>query len=354
VIAFLDTNTIWRRKFGEAIARRFPSTLLCQPGLPRHAPAQAAPDPATWRIDLPPGWASRLAPLTMPYMSARLTAKARAGGDSVERIFLTSFHYLGIARRARPETEIVYYCSDDYRSYAGWGGAANIDRERELCRRATCAIFVSEALRRRALVEYDLDETRTLVLPNASEPRFSTSAPVPPALLALPRPLFGAVGMFNARIDFAFLLEVARSDAVGSLALIGPIGELGNQRPLLDKLAALPNVRLFGARPHDEIHAWMAGLDVGVIPYAAIPLNHFCSPMRLYDHLAIGHPILASDACAQVAERTDIFVAKSPYVGQSVRDAAEAVGRGRRPALETWDDRAAMLDAHRPRRESMC
>lgn len=346
MIAFLDTNTIWRRKFAEAVARRHPETLLCAPRVPGRGTADDSA--GAWRISLPPGWASRLAPLTMPYLAGRLAARARGRGERLDRLFLTSFHYLGAARAVGASTEIFYYCSDDYRSYAGWGGAANIARERELCLRSTCAIFVSEALRRRAVCEYGLEEARTLVLPNASEQRFAEAVPVPPALAALPGPVFGTVGVFNARIDYRFLLDVARRDEVGSLALVGPIGDVGDQRGLLDELAALPKVRLFGAQPHEDLHGWMAGLDVGVIPYAAGPLNHFCSPMRLYDHLAVGHPILATDACAQVTARRDIFVAKGPDLGQAIRQAAEAVSRGRFPTLETWDDRAAMLDIHRP------
>jgi glycosyltransferase involved in cell wall biosynthesis len=347
VIAFLDTNTIWRRKFAEAVARLHPTTLLCAPRAPGKSPT-AGGSSGDWRINLPPGWASRLAPLTMPYLANRLAAQARGRGECLDRLFLTSFHYLRIAQSVRPTTEIFYYCSDDYRSYGGWGGPANIAKERELCLRSTLAIFVSEALRKRAVREYGMDEARTLVLPNASEQRFSEASPVPLALSELPRPVFGTVGVFNARVDYRFLLDVARRDEVGSLALVGPVGDVGDQRQVLRELAALPKVRFFGAQPHEDVHAWMAGLDVGVIPYAASALNHFCSPMRLYDHLAVGHPILATDACAQVAARRDIFVAKGSGVGQAVREAAEAVSRGRHPALETWDDRAAMLEIHRP------
>jgi hypothetical protein len=88
----------------------------------------------------------------------------------------------------------------------------------------------------------------------------------------------------------------------------------------------------------------MAGIDIAVIPYARSDFNHFCSPMRLWDHLAIGQPILATDACDQVARQPGvILVPPGGDLDRAIRSAkTEAIG-GRRSHLESWDDRAALL-----------
>ena len=221
---------------------------------------------------------------------------------------------------------------------------AAIEREQELCRLATVSIFVSEALRTRAIDEYGLDPDRTLVSPNATEQRFhAADRDGETGLAALPGPVFGAVGMVNDRIDFDFLDRVAAAPSVASLALVGPISGVTEQREALERLLARPNVHAFGAQPHASIHRWMAGLDVAVIPYRKTPLNHFCSPMRLYDHLAIGHPILATPYCAQLTDRPEVLVSDGGDLDEQAAAAVASAG-ARRPVVETWDDRVKRLE----------
>lgn len=342
MIVQFDVNTIWRRKFGQALQRLRPDTMLFAP----HAWGDT-PDGGRRKgiipVSLPPGWASKTAAFSMPILEWRAQSAARPGG-TIDTAIFTSFQYLPLARRLRDKVRIAYYCSDDYRGYAGWSGADAIEREAELCRIASLAIFVSDTLRDRAVAEYGLDPSRCIVAPNASEPRFSTASPTPPELAALDGPVFGVVGVFNERIDYPFLEAVAAHPDVPTLALIGPIAPTADAEAV-QRLRDNPNVFLFGARPHDEIHHWMAGIDVAVIPYAPNAFNHHCSPMRLWDHLAIGQPILATSACDQVARHPNVCVTESAPLAldASISRVLRMAADGRRPHLENWDDRAALV-----------
>lgn len=343
MIAQFDVNTIWRRKFGQALLRRHPDTLLLAPR-PFGAHGALADEEGLVPVALPPGWASRTSLLAMPMLGRRVKALAKSRGGSIDTAIFTSFHYLPLARRLRSNARILYYCSDDYRGYAGWGGATAIAQEAELCRIATLSIFVSAALCDRAIDEYGLDPATCIVAPNASEARFADGSPKPPELAALPGPVFGTVGVFNDRIDFHFLDHLAASEEIGSLALVGPLQDCPDPDGSIARLRANPKVHWFGSRPHDEIHAWMAGIDIAVIPYAPTQFNHFCSPMRLWDHLAIGQPIIATDACDQIARQAGVFVvAAGDALDRSIRSAKTVAEGGRRPNLESWDDRVASI-----------
>jgi len=342
MIAQFDVNTIWRRKFGEALRRRFPETLLIAPRAFGAKDSGQRDENIT--ISLPPGWAGKTSAIGMPILRWRTEALATRRGGHIDTAIFTSFHYLPLAKSLQGKASIIYYCSDDYRGYAGWGGAASIDREAELCRIASRSIFVSTSLRDRAIAEYGLDPAACLVAPNASESRFSEQISRPAALAGLKGPVFGVVGGFNERIDYDFLARLAGSDEVGSLALIGPVLAGADMTGAIDRLRGNPKVHWFGAQPHDEIHAWMAGIDVAVIPYARSDFNHFCSPMRLWDHLAIGQPILATDACDQVARQPEVIVAPpGGDLDRAIRSAKIAAISGRRPHLESWDDRVAFV-----------
>ena len=339
MIVQFDVNTIWRRKFGEALRRRYPDMLLMAPRI-----FGAKRDPGGVTVSLPPGWADKSAAIAMPMLQWRVEALAARKRSRIDTAIFTSFHYLPIARRLQPRTRILYYCSDDYRSYAGWSSAAAIEREAELCRLSSLSIFVSEALRDRAIAEYGLDPAKSIVSPNASEARFSEAASKPAELNGLDGPVFGVVGVFNERIDYGFLEELAASAEIGSLALVGPVLPGADQTGALDRLRANAKVHWFGARPHEDLHAWMGGLDVAVIPYARSDFNHFCSPMRLWDHLANGQPILATDACDQITHQPEVIVTSSgDDLDRAIRSAKTLAIHGRRPHLESWDDRAALV-----------
>ena len=336
MIAFLDGNTIWRRKFAEALRRSNADTQLFAPGVVNAAVGEHR----DVHIAMPRGWAGILRAFTMPLLLRRLSHHI---GRAPDMIVVTTPHYLPLAIRAVPRSKIVYYCSDDYRSYTGWHAAQMAREERALCRLATVAIFVSEALRQRAVSEYGLDPTATIVSPNATEPRFAEMQQIPDDIARLPGPVFGVAGVINQRIDLEFLTAIAADRRVGSLALVGPVDSALEGDRMLQRLSADPKVHFLGAKPHADMPQWMAAFDVAVIPYAATPFNHFCSPMRLYDHLAIGQPIIATPHCDQIAARGDVLTGNATELSGLIEAALAAYSAGRTPRVETWDERIDAL-----------
>jgi glycosyltransferase involved in cell wall biosynthesis len=53
-------------------------------------------------------------------------------------------------------------------------------------------------------------------------------------------------------------------------------------------------VRFTGKVPHDEIPKYLAAMDVAVVPYRPIE-NFFFSPMKLFECMAVGCPVVAAD-----------------------------------------------------------
>jgi glycosyltransferase involved in cell wall biosynthesis len=74
----------------------------------------------------------------------------------------------------------------------------------------------------------------------------------------------------------------------------------GPLQPALQKLAATAGVQgrvhLHPAVPQSELLAWTAAADAGVIPYQPTCLNNlYSTPNKLFEFIAAGLPILASD-----------------------------------------------------------
>lgn len=308
MLSVADINTLWRIKPFEALSRLCPVTGLSPRrwcGADPECLASAAPSLPIARIGLPPGWASRLATLSAPRILRRIRTLGSQG------LFVTSPHYLPLVRLAVREMPVYYYCSDDYSTYEGWGGTALELAEAELIRHCRRSFFVSRVLAEKAIRKLGADPSRVSVSPNATSGEFlkrhriADHPDISTLLGPLRRPILGVIGAINDRLDFDLLLAAANLREVGTLLLVGPVAEEIRTKTW-NTLREHPKCRITGGRPHSEIPVWMQGIDVALIPYAKTPLNHACSPMRLFDHLASGKPIVAGTACDQLREYRDV------------------------------------------------
>ncbi|MDZ8117744.1 hypothetical protein [Pontiella agarivorans] len=344
MIVICDTNEIWREKPFAALAER--------------AEVQGVA-PADWMVArkrgwpesdnkldifpvvLPPGWASRTAWLGQRMLWRKIQKQC----PDVETLVVTSPHYLPMLDYISPDIKTIYYASDDYRNYDGWD--AVVRQEKQLVQRVDHSFFVSEGLMNRAQREYGVEASKLSVSMNATESRFFQDDPMQPAqppLEGLERPIAGIVGGINERLDFELLIACAQLPELGTLLLVGPL--TGNSSSGLNKLLEQPKCRAVGAQPHEMIHQWFQCLDVGLVPYVESEFNHFCSPMRLFDHLASGAPVIATEACDQVQKFRSHVQAAGNHT-QFIERLRCALASGDRPGrIEgiTWADRAdAML-----------
>jgi glycosyltransferase involved in cell wall biosynthesis len=116
-----------------------------------------------------------------------------------------------------------------------------------------------------------------------------------------------------------------------------------------------PNIRIVGQRPHNEIPLYLRAADVVVLPNSGKYeiSSHFTSPLKLFEYMASGTPIVASDLPSLrevLDEETAVLVepdnalALAKGISKIVGDedfgntlAAEAI---RRVDKYSWDNRA--------------
>jgi glycosyltransferase involved in cell wall biosynthesis len=79
------------------------------------------------------------------------------------------------------------------------------------------------------------------------------------------------------------------------LLIVGDGPQRDALRERASQLALQGAVVFTGAVPHDEMPAMLRAMDVAVAPYLEMPDFYF-SPLKLYEYLASGLPVVASDA----------------------------------------------------------
>ena len=189
---------------------------------------------------------------------------------------------------------IVYHCVDDIAAQDGIDAGSFDAAERRFAARADLVIASSPALaeRMRAI------SSHVLFAPNVADTAVFATAldpgPVDAPLAALPEPRIVFVGAIaEKKLDFGLLDGVAAARPDWTIALIGPVG-LGDPGTDVTALAARPNVHLLGARAQAALPDVLRGAAVGLIPYRRSRLTESIFPMKVYEYLAAGLPVVAT------------------------------------------------------------
>jgi glycosyltransferase involved in cell wall biosynthesis len=240
-----------------------------------------------------------------------------------------------------PHQVLVYHCADDYAHVHGFPSTLP-ELEADLCQQADLVITTSETLcqtRRRF-------NPNTHWIPNgAAIDRFSVPAEPAPELLSVPKPVIGFVGGLSEWVDVQLIGHLARSRTDWSFVLIGPIG--------IDvaSIQHLPNVRLLGARPYATLPRYLAAMDVALIPFKHDPVTYHADPIKAYEYLAAGVPVVATDLPALRRLDHVVRLADSPEAFLAQIEASLVEGRATRrgerqaeAARHSWADRFRQFD----------
>jgi glycosyltransferase involved in cell wall biosynthesis len=167
----------------------------------------------------------------------------------------------------------------------------------------------------------------------------------PQALRELPRPRIGLVGNLNDRVDWDLIEGLARRRPDWHIALVGPVYHARRETDeAIERLQTLPNVRHLGAVPRTQLPATMAALDVGLIPYRITAATSRINPLKLYQYLATGIPVVATpiaaiaevDDAATIASSLDDFVTAIRTAIASRQDARACAQRRRLARAFDW------------------
>ena len=240
----------------------------------------------------------------------------------------------------------LYYCVDAFGEFAGYDRDLIERCERELMAQSDVVVTTSPPLyeaKRRChsnvhQLSHGVDHAH---LARALEP-----GAVPADLAALPRPVLGFVGLVGDWVDLDLVAALARRMPGGSLAMIGP--EPASRGPC----TGLPNVHWLGARDHRVLPEYLRGFDVGLIPFRPVPLAHNANPIKLYEYLAAGVPVVSSSLPAVRPLEGHVWLADGPQaMVAACREAlacnapAQKAERSRLMVAESWSVKLEQLSA---------
>lgn len=165
------------------------------------------------------------------------------------------------------------------------------------------------------LAEAFRDQRPDLILcPNGVDVGFFAH---PPGRLALEieairlegRPVVGYIGALAEWFNDELLEAIAQLRKDISFVVIGPELHMPIQkRPWRD----LPNVHWLGARPYESLPSYLYGFDVVMIPFRLSPITHATSPLKLFEAMAAGKPVVLTPMEESLRTTSMIFPGTTP------------------------------------------
>jgi UDP-galactopyranose mutase len=105
----------------------------------------------------------------------------------------------------------------------------------------------------------------------------------------IPRPRIGYMGVIDERLDLQLIHDIAIARPQWQLVMIGPVTKID---PGI--LPRLPNIHYLGPRQYTELPAYLAGWDIGILPFARNDATRFISPTKTPEYLAAGRRVVST------------------------------------------------------------
>lgn len=249
-----------------------------------------------------------------------------------------------------PHRALVYHITDDYAAFGHLGEAgraALLAEERDLLHRADLTVVTAPRL----LELKRGDAQRIEMIPNGVDvAAFSTAAHAPRSAGVPPR--LGYSGHVSNRLDLALLYATAVARPDWHFVFAGSEWDAGCAAAL-QQLKALPNVEFLGLLPVEAVPAFVAGLDVGLIPYRITDETRAISSLKLYEYLAAGRPVVSARVPAAeehagvvriAAANAASWIAEITAALQEGNAPAALVARQAVAAQNTWEQRVDEIE----------
>ena len=279
----------------------------------------------------------------------RSLQKALAEAGVREPILWASFNvYFADAVVGRLGEKLsIYHCTDEINGFPGYSPYIS-EIEARLAARCNLVLSTSEVL----MTSKASINPSSYFVPNGADVELFAKAVTwdgrePEDLHAIPPPRAGFVGQIEYRFDCDLLRYTANTLTSWSFVLIGPV-QAGNED--IEKLRDLPNVHFLGLKDRWMLPGYLAYLDVALIPYKINRLTQGIYPLKLYEYLAAGRPVVATPIPALKAVDGMIYLGKDgPSFAEAIVRANEedgpeqALKRSEAALSHSWAHRAEVI-----------
>jgi len=134
--------------------------------------------------------------------------------------------------------------------------------------------------------------------------------PDPDDQSSIARPRVGFFGVIDERLDTGLLARAAEIKPEWQFIVIGPVVKIDPAT-----LPHRPNIHWLGGKSYDQLPAYLAGWNLGIMPFALNESTRFISPTKTPEFLAAGLPVVSTaitDVVRPYGEMGLVEIASTP------------------------------------------
>ena len=266
----------------------------------------------------------------------------RNGWDDVDLLWVTSADLVTLPKMLNFKS-LVYRITDNMTGFAHI--SANFrEVEKTILKRADVVLATSQEVANRA----SRFNNHTYYIANAVDLEPYQRAEPSPLLQSMPGPRIIYVGSLEYWVDYELIYDVAKLRPDYQFVLVGP-------PPLRStsgyaKLKLQSNIHLLGGIPPSQVPGLLKSAEVAAIPFRLTPLTHDVSPLKLYEYLAAGLPVVSTPLREVKTSEAPVIFAESEHEFARGLDEALALGKDRQEFLDfasenTWEKRLKKIES---------
>ena len=218
-----------------------------------------------------------------------------------------------------PRSRLIYDCMDNHHGFAQSGSLLPA-AERQLIAASDAVVVTSNHIAKAIRPQHD----HVPMIRNACAAEHFRCSPKSTA--SNERPVIGYFGAIAEWFDASLVEHIARQMGDCDFLLVG-----GDTANVQDKLARVGNIDFVGEVSYDELPGYVQRMDVLFIPFVINELTLATNPVKAYEALAAGKPVVATPM-PELME-TDL----APFV-RTGGDSEEILAALRQALAETSDD----------------
>jgi glycosyltransferase involved in cell wall biosynthesis len=225
--------------------------------------------------------------------SSLLIAKAMRRMDFVGSILWVYDPVYAISLKMIPHSKLVFDLADDLSSY----GSKQSRGSRFVAHCTTKLATESDLMIVTSPTLYDMYRHITnscVEIPNGFDEKLFNEyhKTIPADLRRVSGPIAGFVGTLFSFLDFSLLYSTAKLLPDVSFVFIGPVED--NAKEEVQLLDTLDNTHFLGPKSKEMIPAYLASFDVCLNPFKVDRVSKSVSPLKIYEYLAMGKPVLST------------------------------------------------------------
>ncbi len=142
----------------------------------------------------------------------------------------------------------------------------------------------------------------------------------PAEIADLTGPIIGYIGVVATWVDVELITRVADTYPDSNIVVVGPLYNVTD-------VPTRPNIHWLGFKPYEQLPAFAQSFDVGLIPFRASSMTEAVNPIKMWEYMATGMPIVTTNLPEARRYEDYVFIAATDdefiyHVGQAIAEDA--------------------------------